>query len=193
MSMVAAKGRPVLTPVTDRSILGVVQAQPKGGGVMAISIFARIDTIEGESSDARHKGEIDVLSWSWGVSHSGAVGRGAGGGAGRASFHDFNFTHHVDKASPILMKACSTGQHIKDATITVRKAGEGQQDYLIITMTDLLVTSVSTSVSAEGDTTMEGVTLAFAKVDLEYKPQEPDGALAVGIHFKYDFRAHKEV
>ena len=118
-------------------------------------------------------------------------GHGGGGGAGKASFHDFNFTHHVDKASPLLMKACATGEHIKDATITVRKAGKGQQEYLVIKMTDVLVTSVSTSVSAEGGATIEGVVLAFAKVDLEYKPQKPDGSLDAGIHFKYDLKANK--
>jgi len=159
---------------------------------MAMSIFARIGTIKGESQDAKHKDEIDVLSWSWGVSQSDNAGHGGGGGAGKASFHDFNFTHHVDKASPLVMKACATGQHISDATITVRKAGKGQQEYLIIKMTDILVTSVSTSVSAEGGTTIESVVLAFAKVDLEYKPQKPDGSLDVGLHFKYDLKAQKE-
>ena len=158
-----------------------------------MSIFARIGTIKGESRDARHKDQIDVLSWSWGVSQSGTAGQGGGGGgAGKASFQDFSFTHHVDRASPLLMKACATGEHIRDATITVRKAGKGQQEFLIIKMTDVMVTSVSTSVSAEGDAAVEGVTLAFAKVDLEYKPQKPDGTLDVGLHFMYDLKAQKE-
>jgi len=159
---------------------------------MALSIFARIGAIKGESRDAKHKDEIDVVSWSWGVSQSGTFGHGGGGGAGKASFTDFNFTHHVDKASPLLMKACATGERLGDATITVRKAGKGQQEYLIITMSDLLVTSVSTSAAAEGDAPIEGVVLTFAKVDLEYKPQRPDGALDVGLHFRYDIKAQKE-
>jgi type VI secretion system secreted protein Hcp len=159
---------------------------------MAVSIFARIGTIKGESQDAKHKAEIEVLSWSWGLSNSGTLAHGGGGGEGKTSFHDFSFTHHVDKASPVLMKACATGEHIKDATITVRKGGKGQQEYLVITMTDVIVTSVSTSVSAEGEATNEGVTLAFAKVDLEYKPQKPDGSLGAGVHFKYDLKANKE-
>lgn len=158
---------------------------------MASSIFARIGTIKGESRDAKHKDEIEVLSWSWGVSQSGTAGHGGGGGAGKASFQDLTFTHHVDKASPLLMKACATGEHVKDATITVRKAGKGQQEYLVITLTDLLVTSVSTSVSAEGDATMESVGMSFAKVDLEYKPQKADGSLEAGIHFKYDLKTNK--
>jgi type VI secretion system secreted protein Hcp len=157
---------------------------------MATSIFARIGTIKGESRDARHKDEIEVASWSWGVSHPGGAAHGTGAGSGKASFHDLSFTHHVDKASPLLMKACATGEHVKDASITVRKAGKGQQEYLVITMADVLVTSVSTSVSDEGDT-VEGVTLAFAKVDLEYKPQKPDGSLDVGIHFRFDLKTNK--
>ena len=159
---------------------------------MAMSIFARIGTIKGESQDAKHRDEIDVLSWAWGVSQSGTAGHGSGGGVGKASFHDFSFAHHVDRASPLLMQACATGHHISDARITVRKAGQGQQEYLIITMTDIVVTSVSPSVSAEGGTTIEGVVLAFAKVDLEYKPQKPDGSLDVGLHFTYDLKAQKE-
>ena len=159
---------------------------------MAVSIFARIGTIKGESQDAKHVDEIEVSSWAWGVSQSGPMAQGGGGGRSKASFSDLNFTHQLDKASPLLMLACATGQHIKDATITVRKAGEGQQEYLVVTMTDLLVTSVSTS-GSDGETPMESVSLAFAKVDLEYRPQKPDGALDAGVHFKYDLKANKEV
>ena len=158
---------------------------------MAISIFARIGTIKGESRDARHKDEIEVMSWAWGLAQSGATGQGGGAGAGKVSFHDLTFTHQIDRATPSLMQACATGTHSKDATITVRKAGKGQQDYLVITMNDVLVTSVSTSATAEGDATYESVGLAFAKVDLEYKPQKADGSLDSGLHFKYDIKANK--
>jgi type VI secretion system secreted protein Hcp len=158
---------------------------------MASDIFAKIGDIKGESTDTKHKNEIDVLSWSWGVSQTGTMAHGSGGGEGKASFHDFNFTHHIDKASPLLMKACATGQHISEATITVRKAGKGQQEYLVIKMSDVLVTSVAMSVVADESTTTENVTLQFAKVDLEYKPQKPDGSLAAGIQFKYDVKASK--
>ena len=159
---------------------------------MALSIFARIGTIKGESRDAKHKDEIEVLSWAWGMAQSGAAGQGGGGGAGKVTFHDLTFTHHIDKATPSRMKACATGSHIKDATVTLRKAGKGQQDYLVITMNDVLVTSVSTSATAEGDTTLESVGLAFGKVDLEYKPQKADGSLEAGVHFTYDLKTHKE-
>jgi type VI secretion system secreted protein Hcp len=158
---------------------------------MATDIFAKIGTIKGESNDAKHKDEIDVLSWSWGVTQSGSLGHGGGGGAGKATFHDLTFTHHIDKATPLLLKACATGEHIAEATIAVRKAGKGQQEYLIIKMTDVLVTSVAMSVGGDDAATAETVTLQFAKVDLEYKPQKDDGSLEAGLHFKYDIKTNK--
>src|SRR5215211_5780834 len=109
---------------------------------MATDIFARLGEIKGESADDRHKDEIGVLSWSWGVSQSAPNSAGSGAAAGKVTFNDFNFTHRVDKASPVLMRACATGQHLKDATITMRKAGKVQQDYLIVKLTDVLVTNV---------------------------------------------------
>ena len=159
---------------------------------MAASIFAKVAGIKGESVDQKHKDEIDVLSWTWGVAQSGTMAHGGGGGSGKATFADLVFTHHIDKATPLLLKACATGQHIPDATITQRKAGNAPQEFLIIRMTDVLVASVSNGGSVEGDATSETVALAFAKVDLEYKPQKQDGTLDAGVHFKYDLKANKE-
>lgn len=158
---------------------------------MAADIFAKIGDIKGESLDSKHKDEVEVLSWSWGVQQSGTMAHGGGGGEGKASFNDFNFTHHVDKASAVLMKACATGEHIKEATITVRKAGKGQQEFLIIKMTDVLITSVNPSGSGDA-ATAESVAMQMAKVDLEYKPQKQDGSLDAGLHFKYDIKGNKE-
>jgi type VI secretion system secreted protein Hcp len=157
---------------------------------VASDIFAKIGDIKGESLDSKHKDEIEVLSWSWGVTNPVKVS-GSGGGTGKASFHDLSFTHKIDKASPLLLKGCATGQHLKEATITHRKAGKGQQEFLIIKMNDVLVTAVTEDDSSEGGR-LETVSLAFAKVDLEYRPQKSDGSLDAGIHFKYDIKAHKE-
>jgi len=159
---------------------------------MASDIFAKLGDIKGESFDDKHKGEIEVLSWSWGVTQSGTMAHGGGGGEGKANFNDFNFTHHIDKASPVLMKACATGEHIKEATITVRKAGKGQQEFLIIKMADIIITGVAPSGAGDGAATAEHVALQFAKVDLEYKPQKQDGSLDAGVHFKYDIKGNKE-
>jgi type VI secretion system secreted protein Hcp len=157
---------------------------------MASDIFAKLGDIKGESLDSKHKDEIEVLSYSWGLTNAGSMGHGSGGGEGKATFHDLSFVHAVDKASPVLMQACATGVHLKEGTITHRKAGKGQQEYLIVKMSDIIVTAVQHGGSGDGHS--ENVSLAFAKVSLEYKPQKPDGSLDAGIFFKYNIQAQKE-
>ena len=159
---------------------------------MAIDIFAKIGDIKGESADDKHTGEIEILSYSWGVTSTVSITHGSGGGEGKATFKDLSIVHKIDKASPVLLLACATGEHIKEATITVRKAGKGQQEFLIVKMNDIIVTSVAPGGSAGGDATMESVALQCAKVDLEYKPQKADGSLEAGLHFKYDIKGNKE-
>jgi type VI secretion system secreted protein Hcp len=157
---------------------------------VAADIFAKLGDIKGESLDDKHKDEIEVLSWSWGVTNDLTVA-GTGAGQSRASFHDLSFTHKIDKASPKLMQACATGVHLKEATITHRKAGKGQQEFLVIKMNDVIVTAMGDSDSSGGQS-VETVSLAFAKVNVEYKPQKPDGSFDAGVHFKYDLKAQKE-
>src|SRR3954463_8425783 len=158
---------------------------------MASDIFAKLGDIKGESLDDKHKDEIEILSYSWGVTNAGSMGYGSGGGEGKASFHDLSFTHKIDKASPVLMQACATGVHLKEATITHRKAGKGQQEFLVIKMNDVIVTAIMDAESREGDSA-ESVSLAFAKIDVAYRPAKADGSLDAGIHFKYDLKANKE-
>jgi type VI secretion system secreted protein Hcp len=157
---------------------------------MASDIFAKIGDIKGESLDAKHKDEIEVLSFSWGVSNGAGPVAGAGAGQRKATFQDLTITHNLDKASPLLLKACATGAHLKDATITHRKAGKGQQEYLIVKMNDVIITGVSHG-GGSGESPSETITLAFAKVDLEYRPQKPDGTLDQGVPFKYDLKLNK--
>ena len=157
---------------------------------MAVDTFLKLGDIKGESKDAKHAGEIEVLSWSFGVSQTGTMGMGGGGGAGKANFSDVSIMHAVDKASPVLMTKCATGEHIKEATMVSRKAGKGQQEYLIIKMNDILVTSVQPSGSSEHP--MESVSLNFSKIVLEYHAQKEDGSLDPAVYFKYDVKQNKE-
>ncbi len=152
---------------------------------MAVDVFLKIATVKGESKDDKHKDEIDVLSWSWGVAQTGS-GLGGGKGAGKANFSDLSFMHAVDKSTPVLMKACAMGDHYDTATLVSRKAGKGQQDYLIIKMKEVFITSVQPSGSSEHP--MESVSISFGHVDLEYKPQKEDGTLDAGVHFIYDLK-----
>lgn len=160
---------------------------------MASDIFAKIGDIKGESTDDKHKDEIDVLSYSWGVTQSGTLASGGGAGAGKVQFSDFSFTTQTNKASPSLLLACASGQHIKEATITVRKAGDRQEDYLIIKMNDVLVSSYQAAGSSGADRPTESVSMAFAKIEYTYKPQKPDGSAGAPITVGWDLKANKAV
>jgi type VI secretion system secreted protein Hcp len=157
-----------------------------------VDYFIKFDGIKGESTDAKHKDEVDVESWSWGETHVAGPGGGGGGGAGKVSMQDFHFVMRLNSASIGLMKACATGQHIKGATLSARKAGKEQQEYLVIKMDDVLITSYQTGASEGGDIVpTDQVSFNFAKIDVEYRQQKADGSLDVGIHFKYDIKANK--
>src|SRR5262245_4016678 len=158
---------------------------------MPSDIFAKIGDIKGESQDAKHKDEIEGLSFSWGVTNPApAVGPGGGGGTGKATFQDLSIVHRIDKASPKLLEACATGKHLPEATITHRKAGKGQLEYLIVKLNDVIITAVQHG-GGTADTGSESVSLAFAKVAFDYKPQKADGSLDAAVHFGYDLKANK--
>src|ERR671912_1793941 len=138
---------------------------------MAVDMFAKIGALEAESTDDKFKGWIDVLAWSWGMSNSGSAHHGGGQGAGKVNVQDLSFTKWIDKSSPDLMLACCNGKHFPEAKLVVRKAGEKPLEYLTITMSDLIVTSVSTGGSGGEDRLTENVTINFAKVTVDYKEQ----------------------
>lgn len=160
---------------------------------MATDYFLKIDGIDGESTDDKHKGEIDLLSWSWGEAQTGTFSRGGGGGAGKVDMQDFNFVMGANKASPLLMKACATGQHIKVATLTCRKAGGEQVEYMIVKMSDLLVSSYQTSGASGDGTPMDSAALNFGKIEFEYKPQKADGTLDSPVKAGYDVKINKSL
>ena len=159
---------------------------------MAVDMFIKIGSIEGESKDKDHKGEIDVLAWSWGASQSGTFHQGGGGGAGKANVQDLSFTKWVDKSSTELLMALVTGKHIDEATLIVRKAGEKPLEYIKIVMKKLMVTSVSTGGSGGEDKLTENVTLNFAKVEVEYLPQKDDGTGDSAMTFTFDIEANSK-
>lgn len=160
----------------------------------AVDYFLKIDGIEGESADSKHKAEIDLQSWSWGESQQGTGSFGGGGGAGKVAMQDFHFVMHVNKASPKLMLACATGDHIKSAILTCRKAGKDQQEFLKVTMSDLLVASFQTGGSGSDSVIpVDQISLNFAKIEYEYKAQKADGTLDGAVKAGYDLKLNKKV
>jgi type VI secretion system secreted protein Hcp len=159
----------------------------------AVDYFLKLDGIDGESTDDKHKNEIDVLSWSWGETQSGSHSGGGGGGAGKVSMNDFHFVQKVNKATPKLMLACATGQHIKEAKLTCRKAGGDQQEYMTVKFSDLLVSSYQTGGSQGDVVPIDQISLTFSKIEFEYKAQKPDGSLDAPVKAGYDVKLNKKV
>jgi type VI secretion system secreted protein Hcp len=153
---------------------------------MAYDIFINLKGIKGESSDSKHKGEIDVLSWNWGMSQSGTGHMGGGSGSGKVNVQDLTFTKFVDKSSPDLLYHCASGKHIAEGLLTVRKAGDKPLEYLKIKLANLLISAVSNGGSGGEDRLTENVTLNFSKVAVDYTPQKADGSGESPVTFAWD-------
>jgi type VI secretion system secreted protein Hcp len=161
--------------------------------VAAIDYFLKLDGISGESQDAKHKGEIDVLSFSFGETQSATSGHGGGGGAGRVEMSDFSFTARTSKASPQLFLHCAQGKHIKQAFLTARKAGGSQQEYLKIKLNDVLVSSYALG-GGEGESEPhDAFSLEFAKISYDYAPQKADGSLDAPVHGGWDLTKNVKI
>ena len=160
-----------------------------------VDYFLKIDGVAGESGDSKHKGEIEIQSFSWGETQTGTAGHGGGGGAGKVVAQDLTISKKMDKSSPVLFISCATGAHFKDAVLTARKAGAGaQQEYLKITMEEVLISNYQVS-GADGADNIpnETVSLNFAKLEVVYKTQNADGTLGAEVKQKYDFAQNVKI
>jgi type VI secretion system secreted protein Hcp len=146
--------------------------------------------IKGETKDSKHKEEVDIMSFSWGVSNP-VSSYGGGLSAGKANFGDFSFTLRMGNASPKLAIACATGEHIKDAILSCRKSGKTPQEYLQFKFYDLLVSSYQTGYSQGQDEAYDSCSMSYSKLEWTYKAQKPDGSLEGGMDFKYDLKINK--
>lgn len=161
---------------------------------MATDYLLEIEGIKGESQDDKHKEKIEIHSFSWGVTNSSNVGTGSGGGTGKASFTDFSFHKQADKASPLLFASAAAGDHIKKAVFTARKAGgkAGQIDYLVITLTDVMVSSYQMGgQSGDSSIPLDAVSLRATDIKVDYKPQKADGSLEGSITKSYNISKNK--
>jgi len=164
------------------------------GKALAADAFLKIDGVEGESTDAKHKNEIGVISWSFGETNSGAARAGGGGGTGKVNMQDFKFTMRTNKASPKLFEACATGEHLKWARLEVWKPGKEIMKFLEVTLEDVLVSSfVNLGSSGTGSAEpMEEIMLNFGKIKITYTMQKPDGTSGGTVKTGYDVKASKK-
>jgi len=151
---------------------------------MGTDCFIKFDGVSGESTDAAHKGSIDVLAWSWGVANA-PLATGSGSGAGKAVPAPLVFQHRYDKASPPLGRLCASGLHVKQVKLTARHPAAGLPDFLVVTMKDVLVSQVQVALAADGSL-QESVSLVYGDIEFAYKPQTPAGALGAAVKFGWD-------
>ena len=159
-----------------------------------VDYFLKIEGVDGESTDDKHKGEIELESWSVGATNGGSFSSGAGGGTGKVIMGDFNLVKKTDKASAKLLAACCTGEHLKKATLVCRKAGGDQQEFLTVVLSPILVSSFQTSGAAGSDVIpTEQISLNYGKIEYKYKEQKPDGSLGGEVIGGWDVTTNKKV
>ncbi|MFN3985500.1 MAG: Hcp family type VI secretion system effector [Rhodocyclaceae bacterium] len=150
--------------------------------------FVKIQGIQGESKDAKHRGWIDVLSWAYGVSQSASTEVGGGGGVGRAHFSALTFIHEVDRSSPNLMQYCAAGKHIDIVELVCCKAGDGPQEYIHLYLEDCLITRVTPFGKPDSARVLEGVAISFAKIRIETREQRANGSMTAAITGTWDIK-----
>lgn len=156
-----------------------------------VDFFLKIDSIIGDSHDAHHKDEIEVVAFSWGETHAASLSPVVAG-VGKVVIEDFHFTTPIGAASPKLMLLCANGKHVTSAILSGRRIGVAQQDYLKITLSDVTVSAYHLSAST-GDVPLDEVSLRFAKVQIDYKPQKSTGALGTAVHAGWDVKLNKAI
>lgn len=158
---------------------------------MAVDMFMKIDDIKGESADDKHKGEIDVYSWSWGATQTGSSQVGSGSGTGKANVNDLTFTTRLESSHPPLLGLLLKGKPFKTAVLTLRKAGDKPLEYLKITMSNGIISSIQFGGAPADEHQTVAVTLNFSQVKFDYTPQAADGSGQATITVGHDLGANK--
>ncbi|HEX5176968.1 MAG TPA: type VI secretion system tube protein Hcp [Chthoniobacteraceae bacterium] len=138
-------------------------------------MFLKITDVKGESKDAGHGGEIEIESFSWGATQLGASSHGTGAGAGKVSMNDFHFVMRNNASSPTLFLFCANGKHLKEAKLTCRKAGGKQENFLVVTMSDVLISSYQTGGSNGSEVPMDQISLNYSKIEIDALAQDAKG------------------
>ncbi len=186
---------PAAASVAAQSITGCT-APVVPAPAAATDYFLKLDGIPGGSTDARHPGDISISSFAWGINPDPAAcgpalpGGSTGGGAGKAKFSDIRFVKTVDRSSPKLAEAAATGKHFPSAVLTARRAGRTQSQFLVITLSEVSISSYSIGASS-GALPQDTFGLAYTQIRYEYFPQRQDGSLDSPVTACFDLAANK--
>jgi type VI secretion system secreted protein Hcp len=143
-------------------------------------MFLKMQGVTGEANDAGHKGEIEVVSWSWGIDgmYRGGYTGGFGDPTSKARFKDLLITKRIDKASVTLMNYVRNHKVVDQAVLTVRKAGTNPLEYFKVELGKVIVRSLDTQ--STGAEVVETISLGFSSFAATYVPQSATGAMGGG-------------
>jgi len=153
--------------------------------------FLRLGDIKGESTDAKHKDEIEVLSFTQSWTNTGGTVGGGGSAAGKVQCGAITVMKNIDRASPLLLKAVATGEHIKDGLITFRTEGGRTLEYYTVKLANVIVTELTQTDTPDPNRIMEKLVLNAGKFEYEYRPLNAKGGLGTPVRFGWDCVANK--
>jgi type VI secretion system secreted protein Hcp len=159
---------------------------------VATDMFMKIDDIQGESVDAHHNNEIEVISCNWGLFQVGSAHSGTGAGSGKVSAQDLTIAKYIDKASPNLLKLCCSGKHFKNVRLTFRKAGGKPLEYVELQLGDGLVSAIAIAAGVDDERLTETITLNFAWFKYTYTPQTAQGSAGGSIPSQWNIAKNSE-
>lgn len=155
------------TSNADTAPVGILTAAAK---TMAsgynYDIFLKVDSIQGESTDIKHPGELEISSFAWGETRA--------MGTARPTMEGFRITLPLSKASPKLFLHTAGGLKISRMTLSVRQQGK-QDDFLKWILTDSQIVSYKTVGNDRGDGVQDEILITPGKIEVEHRTA--DGAV----------------
>lgn len=151
-------------------------------------MFLRVEgkktgVVKGESTVPEHPEEIEIFGWEWSISGSQALG-GAGGGV-KTALDELRLRKRADASSTQLMSLMRSNEPIKQAVLTVRKAGVNPPvDYLTITVKNGRITDFRIGTdSDDSPSVVESLKIAFEEIEVQYAPQTSTGSKGAVLAF----------
>jgi type VI secretion system secreted protein Hcp len=157
-----------------------------------VAFFLSIPGIPGSATAKGFEGQIELLTWAWGVDSSATVGGGGGGGAGKATPRDVIALAQSDIQSPVLLGDTNTGRHLQTALITCVRNGKKPFTFMTLKFEDVLVTSYAVTPDPTNGLPLDLVHLVFAKITQTVFPQNADGSAGTPISHSFDYETNKQ-
>ena len=162
---------------------------------MAFDGFIKIDGIQGESKDDKHKDWMEITSYGWTVNQptSASASTAGGGSSERASFGKLVIGKELDKASPKLALYCADGTHIKEVVLELcRAAGSDKLKYMEYKLSNVIINSVSANGS--NGVPAESISFDYGKIEWTYTQQKrSDGAGGGNVAAGWNLETNKKV